>query len=376
MSTANGFATPVSVGISTSAAFTFGDLLGTGKNDILAAVSNVWWRYSWDGSAFVGTSTGITLDAGVQGAWLIDINGDGLPDLVTNTSGTSPGESTQIYARLNLSTAGSLVFSSTESTTTLPPCPAAQSCFPYIQGDGGLASGLRSLDFNGDGMKDLFVQMQHQQTGRVWFYTYSLISNGTSFNVLGGLTLVDTLQSYIFLNANNDACTDVASGTTLTTTYCNGNIGTSITLSGTAIGAMDWDGDGVDDVLVANGTTLGVQESTGTGVTAVINTNFPYVANTETVFNTAPFILDQNGDGLADFGFNVSNGNITYSLHNGASQQPDLATSFVDGYGVEFNPSYQALSDSSYVRGSSKVWPQEDYTGPLYVVPSYTASDG
>jgi hypothetical protein len=93
------------------------------------------------------------------------------------------------------------------------------------------------------------------------------------------------------------------------------------------------------------------------------------------------FLTDLNGDGLDDLVFaNPTVGNaLYYGFHNGAGLHPDLATSFTDGYGVNFSPTYVSLADSAngvYGKGSNQVYPQQDYIGPLYVAPSYTASDG
>jgi RHS repeat-associated protein len=368
--TATGFATPVVVAPYTGTGPpAYGDLLGKGQNDILVSVSNVWWRYSWNGSTFAGTSTGIALDTGVNYAALIDINGDGLPDLITaDLSNIPSGQSLVIHSRLNTSTSGTLGFASTEAATSLPQCPANLSCYPLIDADGGLNSKLRSLDFNGDEMKDLVVHMLEQSQGRVFYTNYLLISNGTSFAVSGGTE--STQAIYVYLNANDDNCTDIATGTTLSITGCNGTVGASTSLSGTVIGAIDWDGDGRDDMLVANGTTLGVIESTGTGGTAIISTSIPYSSS------TPPFVFDQDGDGLGDLGFSTpAGGNITYSLHNAAAQPPDLAASFVDGYGNSARPLYMPITQGSYAPWNDQVFPNQNYLGPLYVVYQSTFSD-
>jgi RHS repeat-associated protein len=373
-STGTGFSAPVLLTtLSATSVLAYGDVLGKGQNDILVSVSNVWWRYSWNGSAFVGTSTGIALDAGVTYAALIDINGDGLADLVTATAGNLiAGQSLKIYSRLNTSANGTQSFSSTESVTTLPPCAIHTSCFPLIDVDGGTASTLRSLDFNGDGMKDIVVRMLNQQTGHVFYDNYILASNGTSFNVPTPAVTNNTAP-YIYLNANNDACTDIAQTTSLYLASCNGAAtGSAITLSGSAVGAMDWDGDGLDDLLVANGTTLGVIESTGTGATtAITSTTIPYSSPT---ILASPF--DQNGDGLADLLVN-NNGNLSYYLHNGAGTPPDLVSKITDGYGNSVSPSYGYLTQagSLYLNFTDATFPYKNYIGPLYVVSTTTFSD-
>ena len=84
-----------------------------------------------------------------------------------------------------------------------------------------------------------------------------LISTGSAF------TAVTLPQgSYLsiglyFVNFNDDACTDVVDGPTLYISGCNGTVPTTYPLIGTAVAAMDWDGDGRTDLVVQNGFNIG-----------------------------------------------------------------------------------------------------------------------
>jgi RHS repeat-associated protein len=174
----------------------------------------------------------------------------------------------------------------------------------------------------------------------------------------------------VYLRANDDQCTDYANATTLYISPCNGQTGTSVSLAGTAVGAMDWDGDGRDDLLVANGSTISVMLSTGNGMSGLNTTSVPYSSNF--------FVLDQNGDGLADLG-EWSTSSITYYLHNGAGTPPDLLTSVTDGYGNSASPSYVSIMQSNYnyyfSPWTAPSYPEANYNHPLYVVSAANLSD-
>jgi hypothetical protein len=92
---ATGFATPVATGITLTnqsngyePAYPFtiaGDVHGSGRASILTVVSGNWWEYAWSSTtgSFVGTNTNLALNTATEAiAALVDINGDGLLDLV------------------------------------------------------------------------------------------------------------------------------------------------------------------------------------------------------------------------------------------------------------------------------------------------------
>ena len=230
---------------------------------------------------------------------------------------------------------------------------------------------LRRYDFNGDGMDDL-VWVTAIPGSPATINTYEVISTGTAFTaVLASSLPGTTYQPVFFANWNDDACTDFVSGTTLYISGCNGTIPTSYTV-GTVVAAMDWDGDGRSDLVVVNGTTLGVHLSTGAGVGSLLATSIPYSSACQYV------TMDVNGDGLDDLGcWSQSGGSsLTYRLHNGVGQPPDLAISIKDGYGNSATPSYTSLvDDSNYARSSDAAFPYQDYLEARYVVYSAKFSD-
>jgi RHS repeat-associated protein len=376
----SGFGTPVNTGISStgSGRVLFGNLTGGKEDGLLAAtVGGNWVYYLYNGTSFVGTSTGLTYDSTYQQYMLADTDGDGLPDLVSVKITSIPGPpppmkprpptvTAAIAIRLNTSTGGAASFSPTLDSAFF----AALATNYFLVGPDSGYGRLRRFDFNGDGRDDLvLLTTTLSSTGAESAAVYELISNGTTFT----RTTIEsgpgsTVQSPYFTNWNDDKCTDFIAGGTLYIAGCDGTAPQTLSAPGTIVGSLDWDGDGRTDLLVANGATIGVYLSTGNGISALQPTSIPYSSSCTYV------TMDANGDGLDDLGCIAMTG-TTYYPHNGL---PDLATSFSDGYGITYSPSYVSLANSGgiYAKGSSAVAPYQDYAGPLNVVSSYTGSDG
>jgi hypothetical protein len=115
---ASGYGTPVNTGISVSAgAFLLGNLNAGTEDGILANKGGTWYYYTWNGTEFNGTSTGLAYDSTATQYQLADINGDGLPDLISlYVTPSSPGPyNVSVDSRLNTSSTSSVTFSSTLS---------------------------------------------------------------------------------------------------------------------------------------------------------------------------------------------------------------------------------------------------------------------
>jgi virulence plasmid B protein len=116
---ASGYGTPVSTGIGCGDAV-FGDVLGTGTDGILAPNGSTWYYYTWNGSSFTGTSTGLAFDSTAAQYLLADVNGDGLPDLISTYFTSSCNSfcvyTETVYTRLNTSSGSTPSFSSTKSS--------------------------------------------------------------------------------------------------------------------------------------------------------------------------------------------------------------------------------------------------------------------
>lgn len=138
------------------------------------------------------------------------------------------------------------------------------------------------------------------------------------------------------------------------------------------IGAMDWNGDGRTDLLVENGTTVGVYLSEGNNISSLISTSIPYNSS------DAYFSFDANGDQLNDLGVYASPGIVSYYLHNGQDQPPDLVSSVTDGYGNSIRPTYTSLAwgtGSTYTPASSAPSGYKPFSDMMYVVNQVTYSD-
>ena len=373
---ASGYSSPVNIGINANVNgdVLIGRLTGGAQDGVLANNNGTWYYYSWNGAEFAGVSTGIAFDTSTSnyGYQLADINGDGLPDLVELiVTAKKVGAIATISTRLNTSSGGSVSFSSTATTGyTSGDVASAQLVIPDFQ-----YSKLRHYDFNGDGQDDLVLMtVTGSATAGYSLNTDELISTGSTFSSSQiASTGASTYVPVFFTNWNDDACTDFVTGNVLYVSGCNGTAATTFPISGTVLGAMDWDGDGRTDLLVANGSTIGVYLSTGSGISALNSTSIPYSSN------CAYVTMDAAGGGLDDLGcWNAnstsSNGSVTYYLHNGV---PDLATQFQDGYGNYAAPSYVVLTQAqnSVYFPRTQSYPNQQYLGPLYLVNSVTFND-
>jgi hypothetical protein len=252
---ASGYGAPVNTGIACGALY--GDLQATGTDGILANNGGTWYYYTWNGSSFQSVSTGLAYDSTAVQYVLADVNGDGLPDLVsayltTTTTGGIIDKVYSVYTRLNSTAAGSAP--SFSSTTTLAYQVGGIHSFGAQLQAVSQYGPVRGFDFNGDGRQDLSLQTFSTPESVSFVTTYELISNGATFSsteissqALGGYVPVT------FLNFNSDACTDYLTEGVIYVSGCNGSVAGEVSLgSANVLGAMDWNGDGLDDILVHN----------------------------------------------------------------------------------------------------------------------------
>jgi RHS repeat-associated protein len=373
---ATGYGNPIDTGISTSsylrgkATTLVGDLLGSGTDGLLANDGGTWYYYTWNGSSFVGVSTGVPYDAAASAFALADTNGDGLPDLVSldlNVGGTSAN----VYVRLNTSSGATVGFGGANTAWTSPPTPGMTVSNGSLRGaDYQHAVPVRRIDFDGDGREDLVVQVQwYDSADKIHASNaYQLLSQGTTFS---GVYYQN--PSAYYLNWNDDACTDFIGGGSLYLSTCNGQPGSTITLGETPVAVINWDGSGREDFLYDSGGYLYVQPSTGDGLGTPFSTGIAY--NASATYMGA----DINGDGLDDLLTWVSGGStLTYNLHNSGGQPPDLLNSVTDGYGNFEKPTYISVVqgvNSTYFEWNDAQYPYEDYLGPMYIVDQTTFSD-
>lgn len=382
-----------------------------GKMDFLVDEGG-YWRvvyFTSAGAEFTYSDTGIpATGAGAGRVLATDLNGDGRSDLlyVVTPGGGGWAQSDYLYSRLN--TASGL--SSTETVFLSFINCAAGGCARNKFTNGGILSSLSQFnsnskqDFNRDGRGDFIITAASCSANNA--SQCGNISNPItySFRVYvsqpgGGYSRTDsgvyqqgsaTISSVpLTADFNDDGCTDLAYGMagywkiqfgtcfrSGATTAFDSPVGTTAYSTGTTALALDWDGDGRAD-LVQQGYGASpnweVFRSTGESFESSLDTGIPFPVSSY----TTAFTADINGDGLDDvlYGtFNIGSA-VLYSRLHGA-EEPDLARSFTDGFGVSASPTYVSITASNYTPYTDSVFPYIDYRKPMWVVNQFSASDG
>jgi RHS repeat-associated protein len=380
--TSSGFTAPVSTGATTNSGTwiwpLIDDFLGTGAKEIMAPNNGTWYVYTWNGTNFTGTSTGIAVDSAATTFAVADINGDGKADLAALDliSGTY-----YIVTRLNTSTGSTVSFS---STTTSTQTNVTNSSTEFIQGKGLYGDNditntpVRHFDWNGNKLHGFMLtyvmDINEGRRGEVAFnYMEAWAPNGT-----GGFSSVDQWisqkQAYSIptpVNWNDDACTDLYFEGLILLSGCNGGTQGQVSIYSSATGmesvvALDWSGHKRSDILAnfGGGSTLTEYTSTGTGVSAGVATSLS--AGNYAVFNPT-------GDGFDDL-VTIGSSSLLYGLHNGAGQPADLVGSITDGYGVNVSPSYVSIAQSHYTEKFDGSLPDAPFIGAFYVVGQLSAT--
>jgi RHS repeat-associated protein len=367
---ATGATTTAGTGLTYTPGIIPGAFSGNGRLQFLAPISGTtttWHVYSYVGAGATGSFTSADTHVSVGFEQMaIDYNGDGLADLVS----ANVGFSGNVTVRQNITgVGGAVTFAST----------------PQVVGSGlvyaiknNIGSGaITPADFNNDGKADLIIG--YQGTGKAGHMTWTaLLSNG-----FGPAPTAVTLPDGALLNSvaigdwNGDGCTDVISPSTIWISNCAGGfteLATGVTVTSTTqYLPIDWDGDGQTDLLYTDSTSGNwyLIRSTGAGLAAAVPLS---ISSTGKNF----FVGDQNADGQPDLMYvDTANGYaVGYYLHNGVNAPPDLVSSIADGFGIQFSPSYVPISQSNYSKGTTAIFPDEDFQSPMYVVSQFTASDG
>jgi len=383
------------------------DFYVTGSKNIIVPNSSGNWRvlkFVSAGAAFSYLDTTTSAAGIVPGsAFVADVDGDGREDLVYAVSGgSSYTTSDYLYYRLNtggaFSTTQSTLASFPNGTGACGPCIKFGNSEPFGNPAFHFTCQTRNIDFNGDGRTDLLVYMGVcyaddprlcGQTGNPITYSWTVfLSQPNGSYIMAdavSYSVGSTGQAPLAADFNGDGCTDLAytfDGAWFIRYGTCGRSGVGVVLAspvstgvayytGPAL-AIDWDGDGRADILETgsgSGADWGVARSTGDTLGAWTDTGIvaPLTAQ----------VADLTGDGLNDLVYAVSTTALKTRVHSGVT--PDLATAFTDAYGVTYKPSYVALPQASasiYVKGSSQVYPQQDYDGPVIVTQSAIMPDG
>ncbi|MGH8237405.1 MAG: FG-GAP repeat domain-containing protein, partial [Steroidobacteraceae bacterium] len=282
------------------------DFDGNGRVDLLAPASGVWFVLKWTGSAFSWSSTGTTVDSGATSFNFAsaDVNGDGLPDLVSLRGNGV------LYSGLNTAVGGAVSFAAATPGGAIGFTPGVVT---FIRGNNSIASSpVSHMDFDGDGRDDIYVESNTGTIVSGQHVTVQYLSRGSSF-VAGNFIVNPGWGGFSWPVAwNDDGCTDLISNDVLRISGCSTAAAATLTV-GFAVLVTDWDEDGRTDILGASGGVLQLYRSTGSGVAAPVSTGL--AAGTGSWL-----VLDQNGDGLEDLAFvpNTAGAPLTYGLHNGA----------------------------------------------------------
>lgn len=261
-------------------------------------------------------------DAG-GGLQVIDVNGDGLPDVVY--SGTDNGND-NIHVLLNTGTAfGSDTVWGVKTVG--------------FNDNGG---GIQLVDLNGDGLPDLFYSGADNSDKNV----HVLLNTGTTF---GPDTLWGVRSAALNVNAGVPQLADM-------------------------------NGDGLPDLVYNSGTNdIHVLLNTGTAFSA--DTIWGAKTAAYNINAGGPKIVDVNGDGLPDFVYNSA----TFDIHVLAktvtdthSPTPNQLVSVTNGFGAVTSTYYKAISADAniYTDEVSARTPYVDLHAGLLVVSSVSTSDG
>jgi Salmonella virulence plasmid 65kDa B protein/FG-GAP-like repeat len=305
------------------------DYNADGKMDLMTVNSSGHLRVNFfasAGGAFTYTDTTIPAPAttGSGNAVMIgDVDGDGRDDLIYTVSGGSDWTVPDyIYYRLNTGSGfGAQQLLRQVGTAGCSHCSKLLD-FPFGMFS-HYNSRVRRADFNGDGRTDFFVNivtcaLNDQGTCITPIYKWNLAVSDASTNTYD---LLDVL-SYgsngpasdwvppLIGDFNGDGCSDVATnqngswyvqyGTCLRSgaLYAlSSAVATGVPAYGIYPMAIDWDGDGRDDIVDTNSTSgghFGYAHSTGTGFGAWTSTGIAY-NNADA--QHAALVVDVHGDG-------------------------------------------------------------------------------
>jgi hypothetical protein len=336
------------------------DVDGDGCADVLG-VDAAGFTIARGGPAGLGAAiaTGIGRPEGLLDFRGADLNGDGLGDIAWAENRHPDGNSLRVQARFGRPGGGF----GTEVTLY-----AQFAAHGNATAWGGTFLGTpgERIDFDADGAEDLLLDET---------YSYARIS-ATGY----GIELFDERpQAPVLLDFDGDGCTDFAYPHAGSRSYrirrsqCT-VAAAPMDLQGPAwtgsaeILALDWNADGLDDLLVRGTSRWLVAASRG-------DSAGPF-EDTSAAHEDAPALAgrDLDGDGLEDIAtFTATQLRARY--RNGA--MPDLLASARDGFGVSASFSYAPLTAPGlHQQGSSAAWPDQDVQTGEPVVASLSTTDG
>ena len=267
---------------------------------------------------------------------LVDIDGDGLPDLFVGVLSSFAGKRNFIFYK-NIGTSSSPLFS-----------PVTQDYLPMF--DAGTNSHPAFADIDGDGLPDLFVG---NLEGNI-----SYLKNTGSKSV-PAFTIVDSAFAGVsgdyafapaFVDIDGNGVLDLFVGTYSGHILFYRNIGTATTpqfqltpsqLDTLRFGAYcspafaDIDGDGLFDLLVgkSNGK-ISFYKNTGTKSSFSYSLVTDFFDSITAGQNSQPFLVDYNGDGKMDLFLGSADGTMQFFRNIGTKTSPHFtreSSNFIPG---------------------------------------------
>ncbi|MBU2652639.1 MAG: VCBS repeat-containing protein, partial [Bacteroidetes bacterium] len=363
--------------------FSLVDLNGDGLLDIIQNDLNPSHMSAWinNGKTWIEDKSylppnPITYNGYQQGFQLVDLNGDGLLDIIQND-----GRAVQ-SAWLNNGTTW------IENISYQPPKPINKL---------GKDTGFRLVDLNGDGLLDI-IQNDNDGVRSAW------INNGTtwvekkSFTPKEPITWDGQLQGFQLIDLNGDGLEDIIQndGNPLhMSAWINNGVTwiedksymppAPITYNGEEQGfkLVDLNGDGLLDIIQNDGNPLHMSAWINNGTTWVEHKLYmPPERITYNGQDQGFRLVDLNGNGISDIIFkNVEDKPDAWL--NKAKKLPDYLIGVTDGLGEKTSIDYEPLS-GTYVKVYDQEknadgtldsqYPNPQFDGPMYVV-YQTASD-
>lgn len=348
-----------------------------GLDDLLIPSGTTWYAYlgTTNGLTSAGaTNTNAPAVSEAGNATALDMNGDGRDDLVWGENVGAVANS-RVLVRYRNTGAG---FSSTPTVLYDGQSGNKQLLGPTLF-SGSFKQGRGNVfDADGDGLADIAIVTKRETFGgpgepsEIFYWTDVILGGGGVFNIH------TNVAQGLPIDINGDGYTDVAFwGAGVQFRLSTGNAfgpiinGPSLTnfFVGAAV-ATDWNGDGMQDLLIPK-TTDGKWyffRSKGDTFAAPVSTE----TLTEGVL--AAFRTDSNGDGLDDVGFMTSGRVYKHLPHAGPT--PDLLQTVTDGNGNTTTFGYVSIAegDGSYTKGTGAAFPEQNYAKPVTVVKTATTS--
>ena len=367
------------------------DVNGDGLPDILGATdSGLYWQLN-TGDGFKPAQRSDTMftpangwfDPGIQNrVWVVDVNGDGLPDILGATDGG-------LYWQLNT---GNGFAAAQRADTTFRPA------FGWF--DPGIQNRVWIVDVNGDGLPDI---LGATDGGLYWqLNTGSGFAAAqradTTFQPSGGW-FDPGIQNRVWIaDVNGDGLPDIL-GATNGGLYWQLNTGTGFAAAQRAdtnfqpaggwfdptlqsrIWITDVNGDGLPDILGVTDSGFYWQLNTGNGFAAAQRADTSFTISggwfTRGIQNRT-WVVDVNGDGTSSMLGATNSGLYWQSNVTSSVAKQNMIVSITDGSGASKKITYAPLTRKNvYSKDSSpSMYPVQDVQAPIYVVSVLASSNG